>query len=171
MHLHSTTAHPADHPPHPTRISSALLALFFKAQRPYQNSRPLRQGRSHLRLDGPSEGASQPLKQTERCPTCSSLQLGLYPAISPALESYTSSDRNRFAPACHLVAQHSLHTSLSIPAHPTSVPGSWPYLRDNPDLDRIQSMEWYANVLCLVGCLQCRRCILQTQSIRRGRPK
>ena len=129
--------------------------------------------------------ASQPLKQTvDAARLVAHSILGLYPVpdLSRCLESPARhllgqlplliwAQKPRFAPACHLVAQHSLHTSLSIPAHPRLYrpvvhSHSCRRLTELPSRpDQPQSMESCTKdnvMLCLVGCLQCRRCILQT---------
>ena len=129
--------------------------------------------------------ASQPLKQTvDAARLVAHSILGLYPVpdLSRCLESparhllgqlplLTWAQKPRFAPACHLVAQHSLHTSLSIPAHPRLYrpvvhSHSCRRLTELPSRpDQPQSMESCTkdNVMfCLIGCLQCLRCILQT---------
>ena len=76
--------------------------------------------------------ASQPLKQTvDAARLVAHSILGLYPVpdLSRCLESPARhllgqlplliwAQKPRLAPACHIVPQHSLHTSLSIPAHP-----------------------------------------------------
>ena len=129
--------------------------------------------------------ASQPLKQTvDAARLVAHSILGLYPVpdLSRCLESPARhllgqlplliwAQKPRFAPACHLVAQHSLHTSLSIPTHPRLYrpvvhSHSCRRLTELPSRpDQPQSMESCTQdnvMLCLVGCLQCRRCILQT---------
>ena len=129
--------------------------------------------------------ASQPLKQTvDAARLVAHSILGLYPVpdLSGCLESPARhllgqlplliwAQKPRLAPACHLVAQHSFHTSLSIPAHPrlyrpVAHSHSCRRLTELPSRpDQPQSMESCTkdNVMfCLVGCLQCRRCILQT---------
>ena len=129
--------------------------------------------------------ASQPLKQTvDAARLVAHSILGLYPVpdLSGCLESPARhlldqlplliwAQKPRLAPACHLVPQHSLHTSLSIPAHPRLYrpvvhSHSCRRLTELPSRpDQPQSMESCTKdnvMLCLVGCLQCRRCILQT---------
>ena len=129
--------------------------------------------------------ASQPLKQTvDAARLVAHSILGLYPVpdLSGCLESPARhllgqlplliwAQKPRLAPTCHLVAQHSFHTSLSIPAHPRLYrpvvhSHSCRRLTELPSRpDQPQSMESCTkdNVMfCLVGCLQCRRCILQT---------
>ena len=129
--------------------------------------------------------ASQPLKQTvDAARLVAHSILGLYPVpdLSRCLESPARhllgqlplliwAQKPRLAPACHLVPQHSLHTSLSIPAHPRLYrpvvhSHSCRRLTELPSRpDQPQSMESCTKdnvMLCLVGCLQCRRCILQT---------
>ena len=129
--------------------------------------------------------ASQPLKQTvDAARLVAHSILGLYPVpdLSGCLESPARhlldqlplliwAQKPRLAPACHLVPQHSLHTSLSIPAHPRLYrpvvhSHSCRRLTELPSRpDQPQSMESCTkdNVMfCLVGCLQCLRCILQT---------
>ncbi len=129
--------------------------------------------------------ASQPLKQTvDAARLVAHSILGLYPVpdLSRCLESPARhllgqlplliwAQKPRLAPACHLVAQHSLHTSLSIPAHPRLYrpvvhSHSCRRLTELPSRpDQPQSMESCTKdnvMLCLVGCLQCLRCILQT---------
>ena len=129
--------------------------------------------------------ASQPLKQTvDAARLVAHSILGLYPVpdLSGCLESPARhllgqlplliwAQKPRLAPACHLVPQHSLHTSLSIPAHPRLYrpvvhSHSCRRLIELPSRpDQPQSMESCTKdnvMLCLVGCLQCLRCILQT---------
>ena len=166
------------------------LASHRQSQRPRTHARSGKGATSttpaHLRLpshDGPSEPSGCiPLKQTvDAARLVAHSILGLYPVpdLSRCLESPARhllgqlplliwAQKPRFAPACHLVAQHSLHTSLSIPAHPRLYrpvvhSHSCRRLTELPSRpDQPQSMESCTKdnvMLCLVGCLQCRRCI------------
>ena len=203
MHLHSTTApHPADHPPQPHshligkakgRIRTHARSGKGATEAPFFHV--VLRTYVCLLMTAPRNlrAASQPLKQTvDAARLVAHSILGLYPVpdLSRCLESPARhllgqlplliwAQKPRLAPACHLVPQHSLHTSLSIPAHPRLYrpvvhSHSCRRLTELPSRpDQPQSMESCTKdnvMLCLVGCLQCLRCIRRLQSIRRGRP-